>query len=314
MSTHTLTTPSTTGSHRSSKSSRSYLSSFFSRPPRAPNSKNKSTSNPTTIMNLTRSNSTLSNVRRKIRKSHSSRSTRSGGGSVNKPRGTNGLFRAISAENWDLVVELCEQKSYNAESWHSAPGFFDAHRSSTILPLHQACVFHPPKIAISKLIRAYPQGTMAKESGYGRLPLHIACHSSACMEAIRALLLHCPSSSYVQDNLGRVPLHYALSNGSTLPLVRELLISASEAAGTQGLSGCASSADFNGWVPLHVACHMCAGLDVIRLLIQAFPGGVDAKTKKGSTPIALVRGLSVGDKKTGGDGGCSGGEGGESTP
>jgi len=194
-------------------------------------------------------------------------------------------------------VELCEQKSYKAESWHAAPGFFDAHRSSTILPLHQACVFHPPKIAISRLIRAYPHGTMAKESGYGRVPLHIACHSSACMESIQSLLMHCPASSYVQDNLGRVPLHYALSNGSTIDLVRELLISASEAAGTQGLIGCASASDFNGWVPLHVACHMCSSIDVIRLLVQAYPEGINAKTKKGSTPIALVRGLSVAEPK-----------------
>jgi len=272
------------------------VSSFFRRPPMAPSSQKKKKGTSQTIMNinnrhLSRSSSTLSTVRRTLRRSRSNRSRSSG--SINKPRGTNSLFRAISAENWELVVELCDVKPYKAESWHSAPGFFDAHRSSTILPLHQACVFHPPKVAISRLIRAYPHGTMSKESGYGRLPLHIACHSSACMEAIRVLLMQCPSSSYVQDNLGRVPLHYALSNGSTIELVRELLISASEAAGEQGLVGCASAADFNGWVPLHVACHMCASIEVIRLLVQAFPAGTEAMTKKGSTPLALVRGLSV---------------------
>lgn len=266
----------------------------------APSSKknNKASTN-STIMNLNnrnvpRASSTLSTVRRSIRKSRSGRS-RNGG--ANKPRGTNSLFRAISAENWELVVELCEVKPYKAESWHAAPGFFDAHRSSTILPLHQACVFHPPRIALTKLIRAYPHAAAAKESGYGRVPLHIACHSSASMDAIQALLLQNPSSSFNQDNLGRVPLHYALSNGSTIELVRELLISASEAGGQQGLIGCTSAVDFNGWLPLHVACHMCASVDTIRLLVQAFPEGVDKKTKKGSTPLALVRGLSVPEHK-----------------
>ena len=176
-------------------------------------------------------------------------------------------------------------------------GIFDAHRSSTILPLHQACVFHPPKIALERIIRAYPHATMCKESGYGRVPLHIACHSSASMEAIRALLQQCPTSSFEQDNLGRVPLHYALSNGSTVELVRELLVSASEAGGTQGLVGCVSAEDFNGWLPLHVACHMCATINTLRILVQAFPDGVNKTTKKGSTPIDLVRGLSVPEPK-----------------
>jgi len=279
------------------------ISNFFRRPPMAPSSvakKNSGTSqaimnmsNRSSNRNVSRASSTLSTVRRGIK----SRASRSRAGSVNKPRGTNSLFRAISAENWDLVVELCVVKPYKAESWHAAPGFFDAHRSSTILPLHQACVFHPPKTALEHIIRAYPHATMCKESGYGRVPLHIACHSSASMEAIRALLQHCPTSSFEQDNLGRVPLHYALSNGSTIELVRELLISASEAGGTMGLLGCVSATDFNGWLPIHVACHMCATIDTLRILVQAFPDGVNKTTKKGSTPLELVKGLAVPEPK-----------------
>jgi len=42
---------------------------------------------------------------------------------------------------------------------------------------------------------------------------------------------------------------------------------------------------------------MCSSIDVIRLLVQAYPEGINAKTKKGSTPIALVRGLSVAEPK-----------------
>jgi len=232
------------------------------------------------------------NGRQSSRGSCSRRSKRS-----SKSRGTNSLFRAVSSENWELVISICEAKPYKAESWHSAPGFFDAHRSSNILPLHQACVFHPPKQVLQQMIQAYPSATKQKESGYGRLPLHIACHSSASLEAIQVLLNQRPSAAYEQDAIGRVPLHYALSNGSTIELVQELLRAASEAGGEQGVLSATDSADFNGWLPIHVACHMNSSLEVLRALRDANPDGVEKSTKKGSTPLTLLRGLTLPEQR-----------------
>ena len=77
------------------------------------------------------------NGRQSSRGSCSRRSKRS-----SKSRGTNSLFRAVSSENWELVISICEAKPYKAESWHSAPGFFDG-----------TCQMHPSFIlSLSVLI------------------------------------------------------------------------------------------------------------------------------------------------------------------
>lgn len=214
-------------------------------------------------------------------------------------RGTNALYRAISAEKWDLVVSICESKPYKAEKWHNAVGFFDAHRSSKILPLHQACIFHPPAMAIRHIIQAYPLALSAKESGYGRVPLHIACHSNASIECIRELIAHYPAASIMRDLIGRVPLHYALSNGATEEIVQELMDAAVDTYGSKanGRREVCSAADFNGWLPIHVACFMGASAKVLSMLVKAYPEGVEMATRKNSTPLTLLRGISISPQK-----------------
>jgi len=214
-----------------------------------------------------------------------------------KKRGTNALFRAIGAENWDVVVFICENKPYKAELWHKAPAFFDAHRSAEILPLHQACVFRPSQEALSSLIQAHPMALQAIESGYHRLPIHIACHSGASVDCIRLLLAHHPGGVVVEDLIGRVPLHYALSNGASSQIVDLILNAAMNALGPRGATKVASTVDFNGWLPLHVACFMGASAPVLAAIVRAFPAGVDAKTKKDSTPLSLLQQLGMSEEK-----------------
>lgn len=212
-------------------------------------------------------------------------------------RGSNALYRAISAENWDLVVSIAESKPYKAESWHNAPGFFDAHRSSKILPLHQACVFHPTPEAISAIIGANHGALRAQEGGYGRVPLHIACHSSASCEVIRVLVSNDPTSTIKKDIIGRVPLHYALSNGSSNDIVDVLIEGSLNSGSGAGPRIMTSAADFNGWLPLHVACHMGASSAVLSKLVRAYPDAVHIRTKKGSTPLTLLKSISVPENK-----------------
>lgn len=214
-------------------------------------------------------------------------------------RGTNALYRAISAEDWQLVVSICESKPYKAEKWHNAVGFFDAHRSSRILPLHQACIFHPPRDAIKHIIQAYPYALRSKESGYGRVPLHIACHSNASHECIQDLIAQYPAASVERDLIGRVPLHYALSNGATYEIVEDLITAAAQTYKTKatGRQAVCSMKDFNGWLPIHVACFMGAPARVLALLVKCYPDGVDAQTNKNSTPISLLRSITIPQEK-----------------
>jgi len=51
--------------------------------------------------------------------------------------------------------------------------------------------------------------------------------------------------------------------------------------------------DLNGWLPIHVACFMGAPAKVMSLLVKCYPEGVDAKTRKDSTPSSLLKGISL---------------------
>jgi hypothetical protein len=245
----------------------------------------------TSIMNMSSSRSTASTIStffNPIKKKL---------GLKKSSRGTNALYRAISGENWDIVITVCDTKPYKAEKWHNAVGFFDAHRSSKILPLHQACIFHPTPEAIRAIVQAYPYALRAKESGYGRVPLHIACHSNASFECICELLKSYPAGSLERDSIGRVPLHYALSNGAAEEVVEKLLNAAVESHGESGRRQICSATDFNGWLPIHVACFMGASARVLSMLVKAYPEGVDAETKKKSTPTTLLNGISLSPQK-----------------
>eukprot|EP00551_Chaetoceros_affinis_P015980 CAMPEP_0203695234 /NCGR_PEP_ID=MMETSP0091-20130426/6743_1 /ASSEMBLY_ACC=CAM_ASM_001089 /TAXON_ID=426623 /ORGANISM="Chaetoceros affinis, Strain CCMP159" /LENGTH=457 /DNA_ID=CAMNT_0050566741 /DNA_START=144 /DNA_END=1514 /DNA_ORIENTATION=+ len=248
----------------------------------------------TQIMNMTKSRSstasTISTILNPIKKTLGIKKRFS-------KRGTNALFRAISAENWELVCTICDSKPYKAEAWHNAVGFFDAHRSSKILPLHQACIFHPTKDAIVHIIQAYPYALHSKETGYGRVPLHIACHSNASLACIEVLVEHHPSATTEQDIIGRVPLHYALSNGASYDIVKTLMDAAVRVSGRDGLRYICSVADFNGWLPIHVACFMGASAQVLSELVNAYPEGVDAETKKRSTPGGLLKAITMSPQK-----------------
>jgi len=214
-------------------------------------------------------------------------------------RGTNALFRAISSENWELVCMIADTKPYKAEAWHLSKGFFDAHRDSQILPLHQACIFHPTADALTHIIQAFPTALRATESGYRRVPLHIACHSNASLECIQVLISHYPEASIETDVIGRVPLHYALSNGASYEIVVTLMDAAKHVIGpdSDGLRHVCSVADFNGWLPVHVACFMGVSSKVLALIVNAFPEGVDMATRKGSKPRGLLKGISISDDK-----------------
>ena len=62
-----------------------------------------------------------------------------------------------------------------------------------------------------------------RESGTGRVPLHIAIRTRCSDEVIYFLLDRCPESARIQDILGRLPLHYAISNNVGMGLIERLV-------------------------------------------------------------------------------------------
>lgn len=82
--------------------------------------------------------------------------------------------------------------------------------NASVLPLHQCCALRPPVEMIQTLVITYPAGIKAKETSFGRLPLHIACRSGASPEAVECLLAYHPDGSKEGDNLKRIPLHVSI--------------------------------------------------------------------------------------------------------
>ena len=101
-------------------------------------------------------------------------------------------------------------------------------------------------MAITHIIQACPFALQSKERGYGRAPLHIACHSNASIECIQILVDHYPDAAIEQDVIGHVPLSYALSNGASFEIVTLLLGAARKVDGWEGYSILCSMAHLNG--------------------------------------------------------------------
>uniref|UniRef100_A0A7S2ICF1 Uncharacterized protein n=2 Tax=Helicotheca tamesis TaxID=374047 RepID=A0A7S2ICF1_9STRA len=190
------------------------------------------------------------------------------------------LMHLIQGEDWKLATMECRMNPKEAAMWSTQPGFFDGIHDARILPIHQACALQPPPEVIEALIECHPAGIRSKESGFDRLPLHVACQTSAGADIIRVLLSYNGEASRTKDCLGRLPLHYACSHRATPEVISLLLDSFPAAAGVE---------DKNGWIALHVACRFAADPDVVRQLLEILPGATMIKTLKGSTALSLAK-------------------------
>ena len=191
----------------------------------------------------------------------------------------NELINLIKNEDWKLARVLCDEDPHLASLWTPYEGFTNGRFDSYILPLHQACALRPPEEFIQTLVLAHPNGVKAKETAFGRLPLHVACRSQASIGVVEALIAYFPDALVTPDKLQRVPLHYAISNHCHCDVI-EMLVSYNE--------DCVKKLDHRGWLPLHVASGSTASPKTLRLLLEKYPQSIHAKTSKGSTAFVIA--------------------------
>ena len=118
---------------------------------------------------------------------------------------TTDMSQAITSEQWERVVGLCQSKPDSAKSWTTRQGLFEGIKDSNVLPIHEALVGGAPLEVIRGLLAAYPDSISAKESSYKRLPLHCACRKNAILQVVELLLDKNPEAALVADKLGRLP-------------------------------------------------------------------------------------------------------------
>lgn len=199
----------------------------------------------------------------------------------------NELINLIKNEDWKLARVLCDEDPHLASYWTPYEGFTNGKFDSYILPLHQACALRPTEEFVQTLVLAHPNGIKAKETAFGRLPLHVACRSQASIGVVEALIAYFPDALVTADKLKRVPLHYAISNNCDSGVI-ELLVNYNE--------DCVKKLDHRGWLPLHVASGSTASPETLKLLLEKHPQSIHAKTNRGSTAFVIANAYYKGQK------------------
>ena len=188
--------------------------------------------------------------------------------------GRNPLINLIANSEWLRAETIVEENGNLVRKWSVAPSLSGGVHACDILPFHYACKMEDVKVKfLESLLFAYPESIRKRESGFRRIPLHIAIRSRLPDDVILFLLNKYPEGAAIQDMLGRVPLHYAISNHSSIKVIHSLIK-------TCRSSACA--ADNLGWTPLHVAANTARSTEMVEILIQSGVETVVARTRKGN--------------------------------
>eukprot|EP00602_Paraphysomonas_sp_CaronLab_P005726 CAMPEP_0185031688 /NCGR_PEP_ID=MMETSP1103-20130426/19299_1 /TAXON_ID=36769 /ORGANISM="Paraphysomonas bandaiensis, Strain Caron Lab Isolate" /LENGTH=634 /DNA_ID=CAMNT_0027567301 /DNA_START=101 /DNA_END=2002 /DNA_ORIENTATION=+ len=130
--------------------------------------------------------------------------------------------------------------------------------------------------------------SVGERNGDNYTPLHLACSNRSNLSMMnrvtfcRQLVEMYPKSVKHKDSDDQMPLHHAVqfTPSPCLRLVQCLLRADPQAA---------SCRDKAGYLPLHLAVMGSASYTIIRMLVMAFPEGVNLPDGTGTTPVEYVQ-------------------------
>mmetsp|Transcript_27023 Transcript_27023/g.62202 ORF Transcript_27023/g.62202 Transcript_27023/m.62202 type:complete len:238 (+) Transcript_27023:136-849(+) len=189
------------------------------------------------------------------------------------------LSRAITNEDWHLILDALQFRPEEASKWSKRYGFFNGWSTARVLPIHEALVAHAPLECIQAIVENFPQGLLKPESSFQRLPLHCACRADAGPRIILYLVQKYKEACGAPDMAGRVPLHYALTSGANRSVI-DILLNAYPRA--------ARARDIFGWTIVHVAVAVGAPIDIVERLLNQSPESVIMRTSRGRTVHAVI--------------------------
>jgi len=223
------------------------------------------------------------------------------------------LHGHIRAEDWTLATSLLESNPRLASTWSRVDRLYGGRHDGEVMPIHAACALRPPSDFVGGLCDLMrPGGLLEKERSFERTPLHVACRSLAGSGVVRVLCEKEPGGVVERDSLRRVPLHYVIKNYTSFGGDDDdsvLLEDDGDSGGDDTDSNdsqdgwkalcvligtdpsCVKMDDHRSWLPLHVACSCSSRkgmVRVLRLLLDAHPEGVLAKTSRGSDVFDCV--------------------------
>jgi hypothetical protein len=239
------------------------------------------------------------------------------------PRGSesNKLLYLLNRREWEKATTVVKKNPTTVkDAYCTIDKFYDGRFPSRVSALHLACALKAPPSMIQAVYTAHPASVGEVESTYGRLPLHIAVLNGIPPNSLSQLIKLYPQGTKVQDLHGRLPIHYACKGrsvftqtptasssshsmeqqqqqASSLPsssLSSSLPISVDVMEKNallllRAYPDCVHVPDFQGFLPLHVACRSSHSSLIIRTLIRSAPDTILQQTLKGSTAIDCAK-------------------------
>mmetsp|Transcript_25025 Transcript_25025/g.38704 ORF Transcript_25025/g.38704 Transcript_25025/m.38704 type:complete len:1734 (+) Transcript_25025:74-5275(+) len=113
------------------------------------------------------------------------------------------------------------------------------------------------------------------------LPIHLACWLQPPLDVIKVLVDQYPESLTQADQHGRLPVHLAVAEMASEAVILHL---------TESDPSTARSADQYGELPLHICLQdESVPLNVVEILVKAYPQGVYEANVDGVTPLKMAR-------------------------
>jgi len=109
-------------------------------------------------------------------------------------------------------------------------------------------------------------------------PLHWILFKRLPIDIVEILIQHAPETLRITNDMGKLPLHVACHGGS-LDLIRVLM---------NANPGSIQARDRIGDLPLHFSCHSGASLEVLNLLIEAYPESIHEKNTYMHKPSQIL--------------------------
>ena len=153
-------------------------------------------------------------------------------------------------------------------------------RSGSWLPLHCAAACDLPVDSTEILLEKYPKAANLLDDS-GRTPLHLACRYQSGVQLVQLLLRVHEHGARETDDRGRLPIHLALERprDTRWDVVRVLLQS------TGAEKQCKLKDEKDGTRSLHWACRHRAPVDVVQLMLDAYPRAVRKPDGSGRTAL-----------------------------
>ena len=166
------------------------------------------------------------------------------------------------------------------------PELINAEDSDEYLPIHLAAM--NGKTEPIELLLKFDPDAASKEfnNGIVRLPLHLACRydtNGLSLSSIQFLYDAYPEAILARDMDGRTPLDGATYQ-PTIDFLQTQLVYARQAQDMTAMT----TADDNGWLPLHRALKDNVPLGSIKLLVRGNPAAVQVSDQNGVYPLHIA--------------------------